>query len=46
LICTINLRRVFGGRLELVGPLIVLEIMCFINVLCAPINVCRTELQT
>jgi len=23
LICTINLRRVFGGRLELVGPLIV-----------------------
>jgi len=26
LICTINLRRVFGGRLEFVGPLIVLEI--------------------
>ena len=44
LICTINLRRVFGGRLELVGPLIVLEIMCLINVFCALINVCCTEL--
>ena len=46
LICTINLRRVFGGRLELVGPLIVLEIMCLINVFCALMNVCRTELQS
>jgi len=36
LICTINLRRVFGGRLELVGPLIVLEIMCLINVFLCP----------
>jgi len=43
LICTINLRRVFGGRLELVGPLIVLEIVS-LTFFCALINVCRTEL--
>ena len=36
LISTINLCRVFGGRLELVGPLIVLEIMCLINVFFVP----------
>ena len=32
----INLRRVFGGPLELVGPLIVLEIICLINVFLCP----------
>ena len=43
LICTINLRRVFGDRLEFVGPLIVLEIMC-LTFFCALMNVCRAEL--
>jgi len=34
LICTINLRRVFGGRLELFDSLIVLENMCLKRCLC------------
>ena len=43
LIYTINLRRVFAGRLEFVSPLIVLEIMCLINVFVPSLKFCTNS---